>query len=154
MNGRSTRRIFSPKGTTGKGNEYIQDLAKARVSELDTENPDEIRAHTVCQDRPAMENLLFSYYYLSDVRNETNHALDSSDVFADIMKDSDSSERMDMIRQSIKYFLHCYDKVAQATENKEPNVVKITYDDYADYVEELRSQARGMRRQERPEAGD
>ena len=129
-----------------KGNEYFQDLAKARVSELDTENPGEIRAHTVCKDRSALENLLFSYYYLSDVRNETNHAMDSSDAFFDIMKESDSSERMDLIRQSIKYFLHCYDKVMQAMENKEPNVIKITYDDYADYVEELRNQARSVRR--------
>ena len=89
-----------------------------------------------------MEDLLFAYYYLGDVRNATNHAVDTFDAFYEIMKDSDSSERMDMIQQSITYFLHCYDRVARLVEGREVNVIQVTAEEIAKYADEQREQTR------------
>ena len=62
------------------------------------------------------------------------------------MAESDSGERMEAIRQSIDYFLHCYDRVAQLSEGKTPNVIEITNDDIMQYVNELRQQTKSRER--------
>ena len=124
------------------GKEYIHDYARLRAGELDSQNPNEIRACTACPDRSAVEDLLFAYYYLGDVRNATNHAVDTFDAFYEIMKDSDSSERMDVIQQSITYFLHCYDRVARLVKGREVNVIQVTAEEIAKYADEQREQTR------------
>ena len=128
------------------GREYLQSYAQLRANELDNKDPNEIRACTVCPDKDAVEDLLFAYYYIGDVRNQTNHAENTYDGFYDIMEDSDSGERMDMIRQSIDYFLHCYDKVARLSEGKPVNVIEITNEDITHYADQLRQQYRNMER--------
>lgn len=122
-----------------RGLEYIVEYAKLRTAELDEKNPEEIKACTVCPDREALENLLFAYYYVGDVRNSTNHAAETFDGFYEIMQDSESSDRMELIRQSIDYFLYCYDKVDQLTKDKKPNVVQITTVEVEKYSNELRA---------------
>lgn len=122
------------------GKEYIQSYATVRSEELDTQDPGEIRAYTLCPDRSAVKNLLFAYYYVGDVRNATNHAQDYVDCFSEIKEDSDSSERMELIRQSIEYFLFCYQKVARLTDGKASNVVQVSADDIHKYANELREQ--------------
>jgi hypothetical protein len=128
------------------GREYIQSYARLRADELDNTDPDEIRACTICPDRSAVEDLLFAYYYIGDVRNQTNHAAETFDGFYYIMSESDSGERMEMIRQSIDYFLHCYDRVVQLTAGKKPNVIEITTEDITRYADQLRLQNRNRER--------
>lgn len=129
------------------GKEYIQSYAKLRTDELHSKDDKEIRACTICPDEAAIENLLFAYYYVGDIRNDTNHATSSFDGFSEIMKDSESGERMDTIQQSVDYFLHCYDKVAGLIKDKKANVIHITNDEIMDYVDELREESRRNRRQ-------
>ena len=93
-----------------------------------------------------MEDLLFAYYYVGEIRNQTNHAVETYDGFYSIMAEFDSGERMEAIRQSIDYFLHCYDRVAQLSEGKTPNVIEITNDDIMQYVNELRQQTKSRER--------
>ena len=93
-----------------------------------------------------MEDLLFAYYYAGEIRNLTNHAAETYDGFYSIIAESDSGERMDAIRQSIDYFLHCYDRVAQLTEGKALDVIEITNDEIMQYVDELRQQNRNRER--------
>jgi hypothetical protein len=128
------------------GKEYIQDYAMVRAAELDTQDPEVIRAYTLCPDRTAVGNLLFAYYNVGDVRNATNHAQDDFDCFSEIRDDSDSSERMDMIQQSIEYFLFCYDKVARLSEGKASDVVQISIEEIAKHANELREQNRNRGR--------
>ncbi len=91
---------------------YQMDYARQRVSELQNEDPEMITAHTIVRDREMLRNLLFAYYYIGDVRNATNHAIEEFSGFSSIMSDSDVGERMNLISQSINYFIHCYDLVA------------------------------------------
>ena len=124
--------------STRRGKEYLQSLAHARVEELHTQDPQEIRACTACPDPEALEKLLLAYYNIGDVRNATNHANASFDGFFDIMTDSDCSERMDNIRQAIEYFLYCFEKVAGLTNPEKAHVVKIT-------TEEIIAETNAMR---------
>ena len=113
-----------------------------RANEIGVKAPGEIRACTVCPDKDAVRDLLFAYYYVGEIRNQTNHATETFDGFQSMMADSDSSERMEAIRQSIDYFLHCYYRVAQLSAGKAFNVVEITSDEFMPYVDELRQQNR------------
>ncbi len=49
---------------------------------------------------------------------------------------------MDMIQQSVKYFLYCYDKAASLTESSAQNVVRVANEDVIRYSEELWEQNR------------
>ncbi len=128
------------------GKEYIQDYAHLRAEELNNQNPEEIRACTICPDKDAVEDLLFAYYYVADVRNQTNHAAETYDGFYNMMADSDIGERMDMIRQSIDYFLHCYERVTNLSKGKTANVIEITGEDVVHYADLLRQQYRNRER--------
>ncbi len=128
------------------GKEYIQDYARLRAEELNSVNPGEIRAYTICPDRAAVEELLFAYYYVGDVRNQTNHAKETFDGFYSIMPDSDRGERMELIRQSIDYFLHCYDRVVQLSAGRTANVIEITNEDIIRHADQLRQEYRSRER--------
>ena len=92
---------------------FQMEYTKLRLSELSTTDPETIKAYTICPDSEALQNLLFSYYYLGDVRNATNHAVEGFGGFSSIMNDSDVGERMNAISQAIEYFIHCYDTVEE-----------------------------------------
>ena len=128
----------APRKTDSKS--FQMEYAKIRVSELDTDDPELIRAYTICPDREALRNLLFSYYYLGDVRNATNHAIEEFDGFTSIMQDSDIGARMNMISQSIDYFIHCYDMVADlvARSGNVPIVNIISLDQVVEYANTLK----------------
>lgn len=128
------------------GREHVQDYAQVRANEIGVRAPGGICACTVCPDKNAVRDLLFAYYYVGEIRNQTNHAMETFDGFQSMMADSDSSERMETIRQSIDYFLHCYDRVAQLSSGKAFKVIEITNEDYMPYVDEKRQQSRNSDR--------
>ena len=129
-----------------KGKDYQLGLAEMRVKELDEQDPAKIRACTICPDRKALTDLLFSYYYLSYVRNITNHAAGSVDNFYDIMDDSACSERIGMLRQAIDYFLFCYDKVEGLSAGAEHTPVTVDHNEIIQESEKLRRQRAGSRK--------
>jgi hypothetical protein len=127
--------------------EFQLEYAKLRVKELDEEDPSIIRAYTLCPDRNALEELLFAYYYLGDVRNATNHAQDEFSGFVSIMDDSDVSERMTMISQAVEYFIHCYDVMSGLLADRKAaeddhEIVMISTSEISEYANELRKAAR------------
>ena len=120
--------------------EFQLEYAKIRIEELDTEDKDAIRAHTLCPDRDALKDLLFAYYYLGDVRNATNHALDEFSGFTSIMDDADVSERMNLITQAVDYFIYCYNKVVDliSESGADADVVRIDTAELSAYAKSLR----------------
>ncbi len=127
----------SKQSRNKRGLEHIRDYAKIRVGEIDNTDSKEIRACSACEDRSALEDLLFAYYYVGDTRNSTNHAMDTFEGFSEIMKDSDNSERMETIKQCVDLFIHSYEKVEQLVEGKDVNVVTISYDEVTSRANEL-----------------
>ena len=120
--------------------EFQLEYAKIRIEELDTEDKGTIRAHTLCPDREALKDLLFAYYYLGDVRNATNHALDEFSGFTSIMDDADVSERMNLITQAVDYFIYCYNKVVDliSESGADADVVRIDTAELSAYAKSLR----------------
>ena len=120
--------------------EFQLEYAKIRIEELDTEDKGAIRAHTLCPDRDALKDLLFAYYYLGDVRNATNHALDEFSGFTSIMDDADVSERMNLITQAVDYFIYCYNKVVDLISGSgaDADVIRVETSELADYAKKLR----------------
>ena len=100
---------------------FQMEYAKIRISELANTDSETIKAHTICPDTDALKDLLFSYYYLGDVRNATNHAIEGFGGFSSVMNDSDVGERMNLIKQAIEYFIHCYDTVEELIKNAGAN---------------------------------
>ena len=96
--------------------------------------------NAICPDKDALRNLLFAYYYIGVVRNNTNHAAEEFDGFSSIMQDSDVGERMNTIIQSIEYFIHSYDVVADlvAQSGEVADVDKITVDQIIEYSKTLK----------------
>ncbi|MBQ2050090.1 MAG: hypothetical protein II493_06800 [Spirochaetales bacterium] len=133
---------YSRGRATRKGDSKANQLefAKLRLSELDEEDAGIIRAHTICPDREALKNLLFGYYYIGDVRNSTNHAIEEFDGFNSIMSDSDVGARMNMIIQSIEFFIHSYEVVEQLVKesNETADVDKVTHDQVVEYSKALK----------------
>ena len=119
---------------------YQMDYARQRISELQTDDPESLKAHTIVGDREILRNLLFAYYYVGDVRNATNHAIEEFSGFSSIMSDSDVGERMNLISQSINYFIHCYDIVAAsvAASGEVPDVDTVDPDRIVSYSRTLK----------------
>ena len=118
----------------------MMELAKLRESELDETDPGIIRAHTICHDREAIRNLLFGYYYIGDVRNSTNHAEEEFSGFSSIMQDSDVGARMNMIKQSIEFFIHSYEVVASLVEQsgETADLDIVTHEQIVEYSKTLK----------------
>ena len=125
---------------------YQMSYTRTRIRELSTEEDDLIRALTVCPDKNALSELLFSYYYLGDIRNAINHAQDEFGGFAAVMDDSDFSERMNTIAQSIEYFIHCYDKVREITPDPEEQILRIQTDELEEYAVRLKMSAQDKKK--------
>lgn len=121
------------------GDAYQLGYAAVRMEELDTRDESLIRAQTVCPDRAALKDLLFAYYHLGDVRNQTNHATEEFSGFYTVTPESDPGERRKLITQAIDYFLHCYDTVCGLISGKNAHVVKLETAELADYASALRS---------------
>ena len=119
---------------------YQMAYAESRIDELTTDDPNTVKALTLCPDHEALRDMLFSYYYIGDVRNATNHASEEFSGFSSVMHDSDVSERMNTIVKSIEYFIHCYDNVTELVEKsgKKVDVVKIEHSELVSYSKKLK----------------
>jgi hypothetical protein len=122
---------------TDNNDSHQKQYTNLRISDLDTEDEEIIRAYTSCPDREALRSLLYAYYHLGDVRNSTNHASDDVMEFYDIMQDSDVSARMEMINQAIDFFIYHFDHVANLVSDAEPEVHRLNTAEIASYAKTL-----------------
>ncbi len=106
---------------------HQRENAKVLCESLDNTDPERITAYSVCDDRQALEDLLFAYLHIGRVRNETNHANDGHDSDGTLFpSDKEVSSKLIEIQESIRYFIQSYDIVNELIEGKETNVVLIT----------------------------
>lgn len=141
---------FYGRGAVGQKKDrrlYHREYAKFRVKQID--DPDEgfIRSHTICPDQEALLNLMFAYYYVGDVRNTTNHAVEDEYGMESVMKESDNSDRMNTIKQSVDLFIRSYDRVSDIISNVETDkeIMEIDSNDLAAYVKMRRAEERAQR---------
>ena len=108
----------------GKGGNPQRNYARYRVNSLDNTDPARLTAYSVCTDRQALEDLLYAYYHIGEVRNITNHASEDDMDNRLLVEASDISARMATIREGIEYFLKCYDRVMENMPEEKPRVLK------------------------------
>ncbi len=109
------------------GQEDIQrTYAKSRIKGIEHPDKSRLTAHTLCDDRNVVEETLFSYYHLGDIRNATNHAEDREGEDTRLIVDEkDDIIRLIKIREAIEYFISCFEKAVSLVEGKENDVVRI-----------------------------
>ena len=99
-----------------------RDFAKFRIDELDNKAEEMTKAFSVLYDRKdLLEDVLYTYYHLGDIRNRINHAevSESEDIRTiDIGKENDS---LVLLRDGINAFLKAYDA---AREYMRENVIE------------------------------
>lgn len=123
--------------------EFQRDNARDLLTCLENTNPDFVTGYTVCDDRQALEDLIFAYLHVGQIRNETNHAEDAVDANDTLFPDDkEVSFKLVEIQETIRYFIQSYDRVLELIAGKEPSVVKVT-------IDEIRSAARRIEREQR-----
>ncbi len=118
---------YERRDRSGKNDDPQRAYAQQRMRGLDNTDEGVITAFTACDDRQAVEDLLYAYYYIGNVRNHINHAEDSDGFTEDrlITEEKDEMTRLVKIREVIQYFINCYEKVTSIIGDRELDVVRI-----------------------------
>ena len=131
------------KGKGDRNADLQETYAALRTESLTNTDPDLITGHTVCDNTETLQNLLYAYYHLGVVRNKLNHASDKDmEDKRLIVAENDMSYALLCLKESIDYFISCYEKALEEVKGKTPNVVKITSQDVRVCAEQLRQDAR------------
>ena len=132
-------KTYIRKGNMRNGNEDPQrTYARHRLKGLDSTNNDMITAYTACENRDVVENVLYAYYHIGDIRNYTNHAEDREGEDTRLIVDEkDDSIRLVKITEAVEYFIKCFDEAAAMTKGKELDVVTITSDEVRAFAKRL-----------------
>ena len=129
-------KYYTRKGKNGGGKEDVsRSYASTRAAQIDNDDPDKITAYSLCDDREAVENLLYAYYHISDIRNKLNHAEEGDNEETRLIVDEkDDSIRMLKLIESIEYFIQCYEEVEAKVAGKELDVVEISGGEVKDWA--------------------
>ena len=133
-----------------------QIYASVRTRSLENTDPNFITGYTACESAETLEELLYAYYHIGDLRNRINHADD--EAMADtrlIVLESDESQALSRMKESIDYFITSYETASSESAGKNPNVITITADEVRSCAEEiLRSEGRPGQRKENSDKQD
>ena len=113
-----------------KGEDRTLAYAVLRAQSIENQDPAKICGHTACSSIDTVQNVLYAYYHLGDVRNKISHA--DSSAMAErrlIVSESDVSYAMVLMRESIEFFIMSYEKAFEEVQNNKPKIVEITADD-------------------------
>ena len=125
-------------GRTNTQQQFQERYTEGRIADLDTDDPNTIRAFTICPDRELLSNLLYAYYNLGDVRNATNHAAEDSKRLRMLEDESDVGERMNMIEQAVESFIYMYDKVTASIGEAQADVWTVSNEEIRAYAATLK----------------
>ena len=127
-----------------KGENRTLLYAMLRAQSIENQNPGKIRGCTACSNIETVQNVLYAYYHLGEVRNRISHADEAA--LAEqrlIVSESDISYAMIKMRESIDFFIMNYEKALAEVGDKKPKIVAITPDDVrktADHLKYMKSQ--------------
>ena len=119
--------------------------ARLRAQSIEKPDPAKINGHTACSNIATVQNVLYAYYLIGEVRNKISHA--DSKAMAELrleIADSNTSFAMVLMQQSIEYFIMSYEAAMEEVRDKNPKIVTITPDN-------VRNAANRMRNERGPE---
>ena len=127
------------KGMGGRGEDPQRVYAALRTKSLENTDDALITGLTACGSTETLQNLLFAYYHISVVRNKISHADASAMAETRLMvSESDDNSALAWMRDSIDYFIACYEKAMAEVEGRHPEVVLITGNEVRIAAERLR----------------
>lgn len=114
-----------------------KDFTQYRINALDNRSEGIIRAYSaIANNRELLENVLYSYYKLGEIRNLVNHAAEKEAV--DFMRiDIEKNENVDLLRNGIFGFVKAYDEArAYIKEHTAAPVanIQITKEEFKKYT--------------------
>ena len=104
--------------------------ATLRTQSVGNQDPTKITGHTACSSMDTLQNVLYSYYHLGDVRNRISHA--DAKAMAERrlnVSESDVSYAMVMMKETIEYFIMSYEKAMEEVQGKNPKIITISSDE-------------------------
>ena len=128
-----------------KGEDRNRVYAAARAQSIMNPDPARISGHTACSNIELVQNVLYAYFHLGDVRNKISHA-DANAMIEQrlIVSENDVSSAVLLMQESIEYFIMSYEKALEDVRGKDPRVVRISPDavrNLADRMKRERFQA-------------
>lgn len=122
-----------------KGEDRNLVYAATRAQSIDNPDPAKIGGHTACDSLDTVQNVLYAYFHLGEVRNKISHA--DINAMAErrlIVAESDDSYAMVWMKESIEYFIMSFEKALNEVRDKHPNIVAISPDDVRNIAEHMR----------------
>ena len=112
-------------GARGEDSQHV--YAVLRTQSVENKDPSQITGLTACDSAETLQNLLYAYYHIGDVRNKINHA-ETDAVTANrlIVSESDESPVLTWMKESVDFFIDSYEKAMKEAADKKPHVVSIT----------------------------
>ena len=125
-----------------KGEDRNLAYAVTRAQSIESSDPEKIKGHTVCNSIETVQNVLYAYFHLGEVRNKISHA--DANAMADrrlIVSESDVSYAMMWMRESIEYFILSYEKAMQEVQGKNPKIVAVSPEDVRNAAERIKRES-------------
>ena len=135
-------KTYNRIGARGRGdrNEDPQRVyAALRTESVRNTDPSLITGYTDCDSMETLENLLYAYYHIGNVRNKISHAETQAISGTRLMTaDSDESSALVWMRDGIDYFIDSFEKAMDQVQGKNPQIVLITGDEVRSAAERAR----------------
>jgi len=113
--------------------------ATYRAQSINSQDPEKINGHTACNSIKTVQNVLYAYFHLGEVRNRISHAKNEEMTEVRlIVSESDLSSAMLMMKETIEFFIMSYEKALEEVRGKNPKIVFISGFDVRKAADRLR----------------
>lgn len=117
------------RGMGERGEDPQHVYAALRTRSVENNDPSLITGLTACGSMETLQNLLYAYYHIGDVRNKISHADEEAMKDKRLMvSESDEISALVWMKDSIDFFIDSYEKAMAQVQDKKPHVVTITGD--------------------------
>ena len=138
------------RGLGARGEDTQHVYAVLRTQSVENKDPAYVTGLTACDSMETLQNLLYAYYHIGDVRNKINHAeVDAVNLGRLSVSESDESAALSWVRDGIDFFIESYDKAMAEVQDKKPHVVSISGEDVRKAAEHMKNGMKNDIRNER-----
>lgn len=113
--------------------------ATLRAKSIENQDPGKISGHTACGSIETLQNVLYAYFHLGEMRNKISHA--DAKAMAErrlMVSENDVSYAMMWMREGIEYFIKNYETALEEVRSKTPKIVAITVDQVRNAADRIR----------------
>lgn len=106
-----------------------QDYAKLRAGMIEKDDPKFLRAYSLLEDKEELEELIFAYACVGQIRNQVSHGKSGVKKYPGQRKLRKENDNIRMIKDAVDYFIQQYDEAKRKIKGKEAVILTITGDD-------------------------